>query len=120
LIAQELGDNGADGGAKKGTYVELGIGPSFPLGGGKATLAIPVKVGLSAKDYYELAGVDNKFGFLDVGGLLTVPLSDVNPNFGAWNFHVGVDGFVFGETTKAFNAGKKGKGTFLFGFGLTY
>ena len=49
LLAQELGAVGADGGANKGTYVELGIGPSWPVAGGKATIAIPVKVGLSAQ-----------------------------------------------------------------------
>ena len=29
---------------KKGTYLELGVGPSWPVAGGKVTLAIPVKV----------------------------------------------------------------------------
>ena len=69
LLAQELGNVGADGGANKGTYLELGVGPSWPLAGGKATVAIPVKLGLSAHNYYELNGEDHKFGFLDVGAL---------------------------------------------------
>jgi hypothetical protein len=120
LLAQELGAVGADGGANKGTYVELGIGPSWPLAGGKATIAIPVKVGLSAHNYYELDGVDNKFGFFDIGALVAVPLTAIPSNFGAWNVHVGGDGFLFGETTKAINAGKKSKGVFLFGFGVGY
>ena len=120
LLAQELGATGADGGANKGTYVELGIGPSWPVAGGKATIAIPVKIGLSAHNYYELNGVDNKFGFFDIGALLTVPLSSVPASYGAWNFHVGGDAFVFGETTKAINAGKKSKGVFFFGFGVAY
>ncbi len=120
LLAQELGAVGADGGANKGTYVELGIGPSWPIAGGKATIAIPVKLGLSAHNYYELDGVDNKFGFLDIGALFTVPLTGIPSNYGAWNIHFGGDGFVFGETTKAINAGKKSKGVFLFGFGVGY
>ena len=120
LLAQELGATGADGGANKGTYVELGIGPSWPLAGGKATIGIPVKVGLSANNYYELNGVDNKFGFLDVGALVTVPLTRIPAQFGAWNIHFGGDAFLFGETTKAINAGKKSKGVFLFGFGVGY
>ena len=120
VLAQELGEFGADGGVGKGTYVELGIGPSWPVGGGKATVAVPVKVGLSAKDYYEMAGTDNKFGFFDVGVLITVPLTGVPASYGAWNFHIGGDAFMFGETTKAFNAGKKGKGVFLVGFGVGY
>ena len=120
LVAQELGAVGADGGSNKGTYVELGVGPSWPVAGGKATIGIPVKVGLSASNYYELNGVDNKFGFLDIGALFTVPLTAIPSNFGAWNVHVGGEGFLFGETTKAINAGKKSKGVFLFGFGVGY
>src|SRR6185503_7625548 len=89
LLAQELGEFGADGGANKGTYLELGVGPSWPLAGGKATIAIPVKLGLSAHNYYELNGEDNAFGFFDVGALLTVPLSRVPASYGAWNVHVG-------------------------------
>jgi hypothetical protein len=119
-LAQELGKNGADGGANKGTYLELGIGPSWPLAKGKATIAIPVKVGLSAHNYYELNGEDNKFGFFDVGALLTVPLAGVPASYGSWNFHVGGDVLAFGDTTKAINAGKSSKGVFLFGFGVGY
>jgi hypothetical protein len=120
VLAQELGRVGADGGTKKGTYLEVGVGPSWAVGKGKATVAIPVKVGLSAHNYYELNGVDNKFGFFDVGALITVPLSGIPAGYGAWNFHVGGDALTFGDTTKAFNAGKKSKGVFLFGFGVTY
>jgi len=119
VVAQELGAIGADGGTRKGTYVELGIGPSWPVAG-KATIAIPVKLGLSGHNYYELNGVDNKFGFLDVGALVTVPLTAIPAGYGAWNFHVGADAFTFGDTTKAFNAGKKSKGVFLFGLGVAY
>lgn len=120
LLAQELGATGADGGANKGTYVELGIGPSWPVAGGKATIGIPVKVGVSANNYYELNGVDNKFGFLDVGALITVPLTAIPAHYGAWNIHFGGDAFLFGETTKAINAGQRAKGVFLFGFGVGY
>ena len=120
LLAQELGSVGADGGANKGTYLELGIGPSWPLAGGKATIAIPVKLGVSAHNYYELNGEDNPFGFFDVGGLLTVPLAKIPASYGAWNVHVGADFYTFGDTTKTFNSDKSTKGVFLFGFGVTY
>ena len=42
------------GGENKGTYLELGVGPTLPLK--KATLSIPVKLGMSLNNYYELNG----------------------------------------------------------------
>jgi hypothetical protein len=113
-VAFELGgdDSGqADGGyllasgGNRGTYLELGVGPSWPLADGKATVAIPVKLGMSLGDYYESPndGVDNKFGFFDIGVLFTVPLSRVSSNYGSWNIHGGADYFALGDTTKAFN-----------------
>jgi hypothetical protein len=126
LIAFELTDDGqADGGSNKGTYLELGVAPSWALAEGKATLAIPVKLGLSLNDYYELGDTDNKFGFFDVGGLITVPLTGIPSRFGAWNFHAGVDIFAFGDTTEAFNANEDGetsnnKVVGLFGIGVSY
>jgi hypothetical protein len=119
IVAFEVGEFGADGGANKGTYLELGVGPSFPLGP-KATLTIPVKLGMSLKDYYELNGVDNKFGYFDIGGLVTVPISGSSSKFGAWNIHGGVDIFTFGDTTKAINSGDTNKVVGLIGIGVTY
>jgi len=128
LVAFEVGGDGAgqaDAGANKGTYVELGIGPSWPLGGGPATIAVPVKLGLSANDYYELAGEDSKFGYLDVGVLFTFPFTGVPSRFGTWNFHAGADAFALGDTAEAFNVNKDGetsKGAFtaVFGIGVSY
>lgn len=122
LIGFEVGDNGADGGHHKGTYVELGVGPAFPIAGSKLTLTVPVKVGLSGKGYYEhpVTGVDNRFGFLDVGGLITVPLAGIPSAYGAWNIHGGVDLLTFGETSKTFNAGDRNKVVGLVGIGVSY
>jgi hypothetical protein len=107
LVAFEMGgdDSGqADGGSELGTYLELGIGPSWPIADGKATIAVPVKVGLSLKDYYELRVSsstieDKKFGYIDGGVLVTVPMSG-----GKWNVHGGVDVFGLGDMTGAANA----------------
>ena len=49
IFAFELDDAGqADAGEGKGTYIELGIAPGYA--GSKASLAVPIKVGLSAND----------------------------------------------------------------------
>lgn len=118
-------DGGHAFGGDKGTYLELGVGPSWGFGDGLGTLAVPVKLGLSLKDYYERidetgAVTDEKFGFFDVGALVTFPLTGIPSSFGAWNFHAGADLLVFGETTKAANLGDSSKLVALFGIGLSY
>jgi len=107
LVAFEFGgdDSGqADGGhlgdGKKGTYLELGIGPSWAVADGKATVGVPIKLGLSLKDYYEhpVTGEDSKFGYFDVGALVTVPFG------GKFNVHGGVNFLALGDTNATFNA----------------
>jgi hypothetical protein len=120
----EPGLHQADGGLDAGTYLELGIGPSWPLGG-STTIAVPVKLGMSLNDYYELAGEDNKFGYFDIGALVTVPLTGIPSRFGSWNVHFGGDYFALGDTTEALNVNSEGetskhKVVGLFGFGVTY
>jgi hypothetical protein len=98
LVAFELSDDGqADAGAAKGTYVELGVAPGYT--GARATVAVPVKIGLSASDYYEFnTGEDSKFGYFSIGGLVTVPM-------GAHaNIHGGLELQVFGDNVKAYNS----------------
>ena len=95
LVAFELGDGGADGVSKKGTYVELGIAPGYSAG--KASIAFPIKVGLSAKDYYEFGGEDGKFGYFSVAGIATVP---INSN---WNVHGGGELQVYGDKLRSIN-----------------
>jgi hypothetical protein len=119
VIAFEL-DGQADGGSNEGTYLELGVGPSWPLAGGKVTFAVPVKFGFSLSDYYELSDGDHKFGFFQAGGLFTVPFTSATSKFGAWNFHAGVDAYAFGDTTEAFNSGDSGKVVASFGIGVVY
>ena len=109
-------DNGhqADGGANAGKYLELGVSPGYS--GSKAGVAVPVKVGLSMGDYYELNEgtvlrpnfVDHKFGFLSIAGIVTVPIKGTT-SYGAWNFHAGVEYQKLGDTTKAFNVDDDGK-----------
>ena len=121
LVAQEFdtapGLGQADGGENAGTYLELGVAPGWASEA--VALAFPVKVGLSAGDYYELRGVDNKFGYASVGALVTVPLGGTTM-FGAWNVHGGVEFQTLGDTTKAINNDDASKIIGSFGFGLSY
>jgi hypothetical protein len=98
LVAFELTSSGqADAGAHKGVYVELGIAPGYA--GSKASLAVPVKLGLSAKDYYEFnTGSDSKFGYFSIGSIVTVPAG------AHFNVHGGVEVQAYGDNVKAYNA----------------
>jgi len=121
VVAFELSGQ-ADAGSNKGTYLELGVAPNWPIGHGM-TFAIPVKVGLSLKDYYETVNGDEKFGFFDLGGLLTVPIAGIPPSFGAWNVHGGVDYLRLGDGPVAIGLGTEGKKNqyvVMGGIGLSY
>jgi hypothetical protein len=121
LVAFELSGQ-ADAGANKGTYMELGAAPNWPIGHGM-TFAIPVKVGLSLKDYYETANGDEKFGFFDLGTLVTVPITAIPANFGAWTLHGGVDYLRLGNGPAAIGLGTEGKKNqyvVMGGIGLSY
>jgi hypothetical protein len=120
FLAAELNEEGqADNGAGQGTYLELGAVPSVPVGA-KARLAIPVKVGLSLNDYYELAGVDHAFGYFNVGAILTLPLGKVPARFGSWQVHGGGEWYALGDATQAANRGNGSKAVGSVGIGVTY
>ena len=97
LIAFELDENGADGVGNRGTYIELGVAPSYAWS--KASLAVPIKIGLSASDYYEFAGESDVFGYFSIAGTGTVPLG---PHF---NLHGGVEFQQYGGTLEDINEG---------------
>jgi hypothetical protein len=119
VLAFELSGQ-ADGGSNEGTYLELGVGPSFPLKADGITLTIPVKFGFSLSDYYESGDTDNKFGFFDIGAQIGIPIKKIPSKFGSWNVHGGVDFYALGDTTKALNDGDSAKVVGLIGFGLSY
>lgn len=129
LLAFELdtspGVGQADAGTNAGKYLELGAMPGYTLG--KVGLSVPIKVGLSAGDYYEVATsvsgrpvyVDNRFGYFSVAGVATVPLGGTT-RYGAWNVHGGVEFQKLGDTTTAFNSGEDTKAIVSGGIGFTY
>jgi hypothetical protein len=123
VIAQEFDTDvargQADGGANAGTYMEIGAAPGY--GFKRATIAVPIKVGLSLSDYYEnpLTGEDEKFGFFSIAGIVTVPLGGTT-SFGAWNVHGGVEYQALGKTTEFFNGGESNQVIGSFGIGFSY
>jgi hypothetical protein len=117
-----VGTGQADGGTSAGTYVEVGLAPSYAAS--KASIAFPIKVGLSGSNYYELSGEDNKFGFFSIAGIVTIPLGGTT-SYGAWNIHGGVEYQRLGDTTAAFNLDddglpKKNQAIYSVGFGFSY
>jgi hypothetical protein len=124
IVAQEfdteidgLTNGQADGGQNAGSYLEIGAAPGYSAP--RVGFAVPIKAGFSLGDYYELAGVDHKFGFFSIAGIVTVPLGGTT-GFGAWNVHGGVEYQALGETTEAFNGGDSSRVIGSIGFGFTY
>lgn len=121
LVAFELdtlpGIRQADAGQRRGTYLEVGVAPGWT--DPAVTVQFPIKVGLSLKDYYELAGVDQRFGFLSLGGIATVPLGR-NTSYGSWNVHGGVEFQTLGNTPEMFNGGDQTKFIASVGVGFAY
>jgi hypothetical protein len=122
-IAQEfdtdIATGQADGGASAGTYMEIGFAPGYAAS--RASIAFPIKIGLSLSDYYEnpLTGEDSKFGYFSIAGIVTVPLGGTT-SFGSWNIHGGVEYQALGDTTKFFNGDEGNQVIGSFGLGFSY
>jgi hypothetical protein len=115
LLAREI-DGQADGGSAEGTYLELGAAPGI---GSRLRVSAPVRLGLSVADYYEGANGDERFGFVSVAGLVTVPLSSAPTRFGSWNVHGGVEFVRLGDRNEAI-LGDRSKVIGSVGIGVSY
>lgn len=105
-------DQGAEpSGTDEGIFVGFGVAPEFSLGKlgeGEAapemTLAVPFNVGFSFSDYYEDGdGDDDRFGYWDVGGVVSMPLSSVPTRFGDWTLTAGVTAVFLSGNQKDLN-----------------
>ena len=118
MVAFEL-QGQADGGARKGIYLELGVRPSVPLIRGKAplSLAFPVKAGFSLKDYYESPDGNSQLGYVDTGIIasIAVPMGKTT-----WDIHGGVDFLWLGDSNTRLNGGDRSKPVGIIGIGITY
>ena len=108
----------ADGGAKQGTYLELGIKPALKATS-VLTFYIPVKVGVSLKDYYEGPTGSNRFGYFDTGLIASVPIGFLSGT-GSWEAHAGVDFLWFGNNMKLLNSGDRFRPVGVVGVSFAY
>lgn len=121
ILAFEL-DGQADGGANKGTYLELGVRPVLPVVSSSKyplTVAIPTKLGLSLKDYYEGPNGSDTFGFFSTGAVASVPLAFMNGKT-SWEVHGGIDIQWLGDNLKALNNDDGVKPIAIVGISVTY
>lgn len=117
-VAFEL-DGQADGGASQGTYLELAIRPSMTVidAAKPLTLAVPVRLGMSLKDYYEGPNGSDTFGFFSTGLIASVPITTGKV---VWDVHGGVDVSWLGTNTKFLNGNDAVKPIGVFGITITY
>ena len=101
IVAFEI-NNGADAGSDEGTYLQLGIEPSFALTDSAdypLTLSIPVTAGFSLDNYYEdAAGDDETFGYLDIGAVVSTPLPFIPADYGVWTASAGLHYIALGDS----------------------
>ena len=109
----------ADGGERRGSYLELGIRPTLPLFTAKypVSLAVPVRIGLSVKDYYEGPNGSETFGFFSSGLVASVPLATRGVT---WDFHGGVDLMRLGGNMASLNGEDGFKAIGVLGLTLIY
>jgi hypothetical protein len=108
-------------GGSTGAYLGIGVEPSFKIGEideGDLTLSLPATLGLGLWDYYERAtGGDNDFfGYLQVGGVLTMPLRFFPKSMGPWDGHVGLHWLMLGDNNEERNDRDWSELIFEFGF----
>lgn len=112
---------GAADGSDSGSWLGLGIKPSYAVGGtflGPLTLSAPLGAGFSLSDYYQGAdGESDTFGFFEVGlnaaFELSERLGDAAPTLDAGVRYLLLDG-----VTRDFNAGDEDD--FIWSVGLTW
>ncbi len=96
-------------GDDEGIYLQLGVKPSYVLfeeDSYPVTLALPLTLGLSVSDFYEVPGVSNDtFGYFDAGLVASVPLTFISEEYGAWSFSLGVDVLALSGTLADANRG---------------
>jgi hypothetical protein len=110
MVAFEV-DGQADSGLHPGIYAEITLEPRVPLGsvdGFEFNLVVPLKLGLSVRDYYEqpAGGDDKTFGYFDAAVVLACTLANL-PNAGKpWTVELGMHYVTLGGSNEARNHGE--------------
>lgn len=98
-------------GLDKGIYLELGVAPAIPMGDDPpVSITVPVKVGLSLKDYYG----EDTFGYFSGGVTIGKAIND------HFEVHGGVTVYGFGDTLKAVNNGDSAEVVGSVGFSVGF
>jgi hypothetical protein len=124
LVAFEV-DGQADAGRHAGIYAEVAVEPGIALGGVDGfefDLLLPLKVGLSVRDYYEqpAGGGDKAFGYFDAGLVLAATVSGLPDAGRPWTVEMGVHYLVLGDTNEARNSGEDTELLATFTLGTTF
>ena len=82
------------------------------------SLYIPVRTGLSVKDYYEGPNGDDTFGYFTSGFQFSVPA--ISGSSGTFEIHAGMDFQVLGDNLKLLNEDNRMKPIGTIGFTYTY
>ena len=110
----------ADGGASEGAYFEAGIEPGLAILGDSVAVAFPLTLGMSLNNYYEDGGlIDDAFGYLDLGLVLTMPLN-VSDSYGAWELTGGVHMLLLGSYLELINGGNQFQAIGSLGLSIGY
>ena len=110
-------------GSDEGTYLGLGVSPSFTVVDSEdypITASVPVTVGLSLDDYYDLNNDDDTFGFASVAPGLSMPLSFMPNEFGDWTLSAGAEFFFLGDNNETLNNGDDFEAVGSIGISMTY
>ena len=115
-VGFELGAGQADGGSSRGTYLELAIKPALKPASA-LTMYLPVKTGLSLRNYYEGPTGSDRFGYFSAGVIGSVPLLFMGA---PWEAHAGVDLMWLGDNMALLNSGNHFKPVIVIGMSFTY
>jgi hypothetical protein len=120
--------NGTLPDSSEGVFYQFAIAPAFTIIDSKEfpiTLTIPVTLGLG-DDYFEVntggtpSAEDDTFGFVQVGAVVSAPLTFIPAKFGAWTVKAGIHGLFLGDTTEFMNNNEDFELLGNFGISMTY